>query len=99
MRSVTIGNHVMIAPGCVLLDRTHNIADLDKPMVLQGESEKMAPVIRDDVWLGQNVIVMPGVVIGQGAVVGAGSVVTKDVPPFSIVGGVPARIIRKRIHE
>ena len=53
-------------------------------------------VLEDDVWLGVNAVVMDGVTIGQGAIVGAGAVVTHDVPPFTIVGGVPARIIGRR---
>jgi len=96
IKNAVIGNYVMIAPGCVLLDRLHNFNDTVKPMVLQGESGKKSPIIHDDVWLGQNVIVMPGIEIGEGAIVGAGAVVTKDVKSYSIVGGVPASLIRFR---
>lgn len=99
MRNVTIGNFVMIAPGCVLLDRTHNVSNTHQPMILQGETEKKAPIIHDNVWLGQNVIIMPGVEIGEGAIVGAGAVVTSNVSPFTIVGGVPAKLIRKRVKN
>jgi acetyltransferase-like isoleucine patch superfamily enzyme len=53
-------------------------------------------VIEDDVWLGYNVIVLPGVTIGKGSVIGAGSVVSKDIPPYSIAIGNPARVIKKR---
>jgi acetyltransferase-like isoleucine patch superfamily enzyme len=53
-------------------------------------------VLEDDVWLGVNVAVMDGVTIGQGAIVGAGAVVTKDIPPYAIAGGVPARLIGVR---
>lgn len=96
LRDAIIGNYVMIAPNCVLLDRMHSFENLDIPMALQGGTGKIPPVLHDDVWLGQNVIVMPGIEIGKGAIVAAGSVVTKNVEPYSIVGGVPARLIRKR---
>lgn len=56
-------------------------------------------VVGNDVWIGQNVTVMPGVRIGDGAIVAAGSVVTKDVPPYTIVGGNPARVIKKRFDD
>lgn len=57
------------------------------------------PIIGNDVWIGGNVLVMQGVKIGDGAILAAGAVVTKDVPPYAIVGGVPARILRKRFEE
>ena len=56
-------------------------------------------VVGDDVWIGQNSVVLSGITIGQGAVVSAGSVVTKDVPPYAIVGGVPAKLIKYRFSE
>jgi len=56
-------------------------------------------VIEDDVWIGDNVVVMSGIRIGTGAVVGAGSVVTRDVAPYTIVGGVPAKVIKRRFDE
>ena len=56
-------------------------------------------VVGNDVWIGQNVTVLPGVHIGDGAIIGANSVVTKDVPPYSIVGGNPAKLIRKRFDD
>ncbi len=56
-------------------------------------------IIEDDVWIGTNAIILPGVTIGQGAVIGAGAVVTKDVSPYAIVAGVPARLIRYRFNE
>lgn len=61
--------------------------------------QKMPPVIEDDVWIGSNAVILPGVTVGRGAVVGAGSVVTKDVKPYSIVGGVPAKHIKFRFEE
>ncbi len=65
-------------------------------MILQGEKKGINPIIEDDVWIGRNAIIMPGVRIGKGSIVGAGAVVTKNVEPYSIVGGVPAKLIRKR---
>ena len=56
-------------------------------------------IVKDDVWIGRNALIMSGVNIGQGAVIAAGAVVTKDVPPYAVVGGVPARVIRYRFEE
>ena len=67
------------------------------PMMEQGSTEPAPVVIGDDVWIGRRAIIMPGVRIGNGCVIGAGAVVTKDVPPYCVVGGVPAKIIKKRV--
>jgi serine acetyltransferase len=56
-------------------------------------------IIKDDVWIGANAIILSGVTIGQGALIGAGAVVTKDVPPYAIVGGNPAKVIKYRFSE
>lgn len=96
IQGAKIGDYVMIAPNVNILSKSHHFEDRSIPMVLQGESEEKIPVIEDDVWLGRNVVVMPGVRIGKGSIVGAGAVVVKDVAPYSIVGGVPARLIRMR---
>jgi maltose O-acetyltransferase len=65
-------------------------------MIDQGFKDKEPVIIEDDVWIGARVIILPGVKIGKGSIVGAGAVVTKDVEPYSIVAGVPAKLIRKR---
>ncbi len=96
VRSAIIGNYVMIAPGVVMLDRYHKFNRVDVPMATQGESARASIVIKNDVWIGQNVIIMPGLTVGQGVIIGAGSVITKDIPDFSVVAGVPGKIIRFR---
>lgn len=96
IEKASIGNDVLIAPNVSLLSRMHAFSRMDIPMSLQGYREEKEVVICDDVWLGRNVIVMPGVTVGKGAIVGAGSVVTKDVAEYQIVGGVPAKVIKER---
>jgi maltose O-acetyltransferase len=97
IEGATIGNYVMIAPNVVIYSRTHIFSSTDIPMLLQGQTIKTPCILEDDVWIGKNSILMPGVRIGKGSIVGAGSVVTKDVEPYTIVGGVPAKYIRSRI--
>ena len=93
---LTIGNDVMMGPECVIISRNHEFSDTTIPMRLQGYKEDEPCVIGDDVWIGRRVMIMPGVTIGNGVVIAAGAVVTKDVPDYAIVGGVPARIIKYR---
>jgi len=93
--NVTIGDNVRIASQVWISTSTHVFNDPDIPIVEQG-SEQRPVTIHDDVWLGTKVVVLPGVTIGRGAVVAASAVVTKDVPPFVIVGGIPARVIKRR---
>ena len=92
---LTIGDNVMMGPDVVILTHTHNIDIPTLPMIEQGM--RTAPVtIGNDVWIGMRSIIMPGVNIGDGSVIGAGAVVTKDVPAYAIVGGVPAKVIKYR---
>lgn len=96
IQSATIGNNVMIAPNVAILSSTHSYERLDIPMVDQEDIFGLPPVIEDDVWIGRNVVIKHGVTIGKGAIVGACSLVTKDVPSYAIVGGVPAKVIKYR---
>lgn len=72
---------------------------LDKKDIVQSWDNKGDIVIGNDVWIGYEAVILAGVTIGDGAIIGARAVVTKDVPPYTIVGGVPAKIIRKRFDE
>lgn len=91
---VTIGNHVNLAQGITVTALNHNFDDTTKRIDEQGIATKPV-VISDDVWIGANAVILPGVTIGKHVVVAAGAVVTKDVPDNTIVGGVPATIIKK----
>lgn len=92
---IVIGNFVRIAPFVQMIAGNHNFADLDRPIAKQGLS--LAPiVIEDDVWVAGRVIITAGVHVGRGSILAAGAVVTKAVAPLSIMGGVPARLIRTR---
>lgn len=95
-KGVKIGENVMMAPDVVILTVNHNIFDTGLPMIQQGDSVLENVVIEDDVWIGQRVIILPGVKLKKGVVVGAGSVVTKTFPEYSIIAGNPARIIKSR---
>ena len=91
---VTIGSHVNLAQSITVTALNHNFSDTTRRIDEQGISTN--PVtIEDDVWIGANAVILPGVTIGQHAVVAAGAVVTADVPANTVVGGVPARIIKK----
>jgi acetyltransferase-like isoleucine patch superfamily enzyme len=91
---VEVGERVLLAPGCFVTDHQHGIAG-GKRIVDQGCTSR-AVRIGNDSWIGAKAVILAGVSIGEGAVVGAGAVVTKDVAPWTIVVGVPARIIGVR---
>lgn len=94
---VTIGNNVNLAQGIVVTALNHNFTDCTKRIDEQGILTKEV-TIGNDVWIGANATILPGVTIGRHCVVAAGSVVTKDVPDYTVVGGVPARVM-KRLKE
>ena len=91
---VTIGNHVNLAQGITVTALNHNFEDPNKRIDEQGIST-MPVVIEDDIWIGANAVILPGVTIGHHSVVAAGAVVTKNVPPHSLVAGVPAKVIKQ----
>jgi len=99
---IIIGNYVMFGPHVTIRGGNHRIDVIGEYMY--NVKEKLPEndqnvIIQDDVWVGCNVTILKGVTIGRGAVVAAAAVVTKDVPPYSIVGGNPAKIIKLRFNE
>lgn len=91
MEKIEIGSGVTIGPNCCIYDHDHNLSG-DKT----GPFLTSPVIIGNNVWIGANAVVLKGVKIGERAVVAAGAVVNKDVPPYSIVGGVPARVLKYR---
>ncbi len=96
MPRVRIGSNVMMGPNCFICTQNHRFDDVSIPMIKQGFTDYEPVIIQDDVWIGQSVIILPGVEIGKGSIIGAGAVVTKSFPPYSIIGGNPAKLIRER---
>jgi len=94
--NVKIGNHCLIAAQTGIIANNHIFADPAQKILDQGETRE-GIVIEDDCWLGYGVKVLDGVTIGEGSVIGAGAVVTKDIPPYSVAVGVPARTIASRL--
>jgi acetyltransferase-like isoleucine patch superfamily enzyme len=92
---ISIGNNVMISPRVSIYAENHVFDNTDTPIKSQGVKKENV-VIEDDCWIASNSILLAGVTIGKGSVVAAGSVVTQDVPPYSVVAGVPARVIKNR---
>ena len=97
LSDIEIGNKVLIASYCSFLNSDdHNYKTIGKTMWDSGRGDKYKIIINDDVWIGQSVNILSPARIGRGSIVSAGSVVVKDVPPYAIVGGVPAKVISWR---
>jgi acetyltransferase-like isoleucine patch superfamily enzyme len=92
---IFIGKKVMIAPNCVLVAFDHGFSNIEVPMIDQSY-EGASIIVDDDVWIAANCTITKGVRLGKGCIVGANSVVIKNVEPYSIVGGVPAKVIGNR---
>lgn len=95
-RNTVIGENVMMGPDCIIYSRNHRFDRTDIPMIEQGFFDVEPVTIGNDVWIGGRVTILPGVKIGNGAIIGAGAVVSRDVPDFAIVGGVPAKVLKYR---
>lgn len=90
---VHIGNHVNLAQNITVTGLNHNYQDVSRRIDEQGVSTEKV-VINDDVWIGANSVILPGVTIGEHSVIAAGSVVSRSIPPYSICAGVPAKVIK-----
>lgn len=95
---VSIGNHVNLAQNVTVTGLNHNFEDVDKRIDQQGVSTRQV-IIEDDVWVGANAVILPGVTLGRHSVVAAGSVVSRPVPPYTVCAGSPARIIKRYNRE
>lgn len=92
---ITIGDNVRIAGGTMIVSSTHNHEDTDRTIQEQGISS--APIhIESDCWIGGGVTILHGVTIGTGSIIAAGAVVREDVQPYSVVGGVPSKLLKRR---
>lgn len=101
LADLIIGNNVMFGPNPTIITGDHRIDLIGKPMFEVHDNDKLPSndrtvIIEDDVWIGANVTILKGVTIGRGSVIAASSLVNKSYPPYSIIGGIPAKIIRFR---
>ena len=92
---ISIGNNVLIGPNVVIRSSNHNYENYHIPIINQGMT-KGEIIIEDNVWISSNCVILPNCKIGEGSIVAAGAVVTKDIEPYSIVGGIPAKKIGNR---
>lgn len=97
-QEVRIGNHVLMGRMIYISDNNHGECtreQMDIPPTQRELSIKGPVIIEDNVWIGERAVILSGITVGKGAIVAANAVVTQDVPPYAIVGGVPARLIRQ----
>lgn len=94
--TVTIGENVMMAEDVKILTVNHNTSRIDIPMCAQGAQKERPVTIGDDVWIGSNVLILPGSKVGNGVILGAGCVVRGSVPDYAVIVGNPGRIIKFR---
>lgn len=95
---IILGNNVLTAANCMFIAYSHGWEDPNIPIMYQ-DCYDASIIIEDDVWLGHGVTVTAGVRIGKGSIIGAGAVVNKDIPPYSIAVGVPAKVIKSRLDK
>lgn len=99
---IKMGNKIMFGPNVTIMGGDHNSSEIGVYMYdqkLKNPENDLHVNIEDDVWIGTGVIVLKGVTIGRGSIIAAGSIVTKSCPPYSVVAGVPGKIIKKRFTD
>ena len=96
---VRVGRYVMFGAHVRIVGADHRFDIPGTPMIYSGRPEMESTTIEDDVWIGGGSTILVGTTIGRGSVIATGAVVTKDIPPYSIVTGVPARVLRKRFEN
>jgi len=94
MKAIEIGQDTLVGEFVSIRDSNHEYADLKIPIYSQGYVTKSIS-ISSDVWIGRGCIILPGVTIGKHSVIGANSVINQNVDPFSVVGGIPAKLLKK----
>jgi acetyltransferase-like isoleucine patch superfamily enzyme len=92
---ITIEDNVLIASNVCIVDHIHRYEDPDKPISSQGIDKVSPIVIQRNTWVGQNVVILPGVTIGKNCVIGANSVVNRSIPSYSVAAGIPAKVVKK----
>ncbi len=93
-----IGNNVMMGPNCYIHVRNHAFQRTDIPIIQQGYQDYKYTIIEDDVWIGRDVSILPGRIVAKGTILAANCVLSKDFPPYSIIGGNPSRLIKSRLQ-
>lgn len=96
---VELGRYVMLAPNVGIVGADHRVDVPGMPIIFAGRPALKRTVIQDDAWIGYGAIIMQGVTVGRGAIVAAGAIVTKDVPPYEIHAGIPAKKIGERFSD
>lgn len=97
--NIKIGVDVMMGPEVIIFAADHKFDRTDISMIRQGITKIIAPVIEDDVWIGQRAMIMSGKILKKGSIVAAGAIVTKNFPAYSIIGGNPAKLIKSRLEN